>query len=128
MTREPLSSCTIRSLSSTGRPFFVHLMSGLGSPPTEQVSITWSATLTVASLSGTDTWGGTAKHSSPHRGTCIHTCMKTLVNLGAFIYMFVCTNILVNSRVYMYSYKYKHYDIIIYNIVFYYLYIIIIYK
>ena len=123
MTSEPLSSCTIRSLSSTGRPFFVHLMSGLGSPPTEQVSITWSATLTVASLSGTDTWGGTEKHSSPHRDTWIHTCMNTHVNIGVCIhehtnltphltrvnsYMYEHTNNQTLHLIWVYSYTYMY--------------------
>ena len=59
MTRDPLSSWRILSLSWTWRPFFIQITRGGGSPPTEQVSTTRSATVTALLPGGERIWGGT---------------------------------------------------------------------
>jgi len=59
MTSDPLESCLIRSLSVTGRPFLSHMTYGAGSPPTEHVSTTRSATVTAFLPGGVRISGGT---------------------------------------------------------------------
>ena len=61
ITRDPLLSCCILSLSSTGRPFFSHKTSGCGSPDTEHSRITFSAMVIALLPGGARISGGTVR-------------------------------------------------------------------